>query len=89
MDIKPTHIFIEEGQPTLIDFGMCQYNDGKPKPLVPLDDPFLDRDVDYVVENINNVSAYAPRLDVFSGCIVPSKFDVYSLGCVLYEMIVG
>ena len=42
-----------------------------------------------IVTNIRNTGAYAPKPDVYAGCVVPSKFDVYCLGSVLHEMLVG
>ena len=46
-------------------------------------------DDDIVIDNIENTGAYSPKHDVFNGVVIPSKFDIYSLGAILYEIFVG
>lgn len=80
-DIKPSNILIgADGQPLLLDFNVSQLTDGTPE------DATLGGTIAYMAPE--HLRAVIER-DAVAAANVDGRSDVYSLGLVLYEMLVG
>ncbi|CAL6019455.1 Kinase [Hexamita inflata] len=88
LDLKPANIFVVNNEPVLIDFGLSYYP-GCQISQLPVVDPLMDPRKEVVISSLKNTGAYAPKHDVYQGYIAASKFDVYCIGAMLYEDLVG
>src|SRR6185503_15532021 len=74
-DVKPSNVFLRDGRVTLIDFGLaCRA--GTERPLQGREGLC-----------VGTVQYAAP--EQITGNAVDARTDVYSLGCVLYELVTG
>jgi serine/threonine protein kinase len=74
-DVKPSNVFLREGRVTLIDFGLaCRA--GTERPMQGREGLC-----------VGTVQYAAP--EQITGDAVDARTDVYSLGCVLYELVTG
>ena len=74
-DVKPSNVFLRDGRVTLIDFGLaCRAGT---EPPMPGREGLCVGTVQYA----------AP--EQITGGAVDARTDVYSLGCVLYELVTG
>ena len=80
---------MEDGEPVLIDFGQAYSDVSKIHSLGSSNDPLFDAKYDVIITCCENNGAYAPKHDAYCGCIVPSKFDIFCLGSMLFEMLTG
>ncbi|CAL6032494.1 Kinase [Hexamita inflata] len=88
LDLKPANIFVVDDEPVLIDFGLSYYPGCQVNQL-PVVDPLMDPRKEVVISSLKNTGAYAPKHDVYQGYIAASKFDVYCIGAMLHEELVG
>jgi predicted ATPase len=76
-DLKPENILIQDtGNPVLVDFGVVGQFGGS-----------SGRDVLELVGSAGTLAYMAP--EQASGALVDARADLFSLGCILYECIVG
>ncbi|CAL6032484.1 Kinase [Hexamita inflata] len=88
LDLKPANIFVVDDEPVLIDFGLSYYPGCQVSQLSVID-PLMDPRKEVVISSLKNTGAYAPKHDVYQGHIAASKFDVYCIGAMLHEELVG
>ncbi|MFC1851246.1 tetratricopeptide repeat protein [candidate division CSSED10-310 bacterium] len=77
-DLKPENVIVKpDGTPVLVDFGlMTQYTEGSSREVL-----LVDRSC------MGTILYMAP--EQIKGEIVDSRADLYSLGCILYELLTG
>ncbi|WP_136419330.1 MULTISPECIES: serine/threonine-protein kinase [Oxalobacteraceae] len=84
-DIKPANIFMTEGDlPKLIDFGIARSPNRLADKFAHADDPVTLFHGNNVVGTPNYMSP-----EQASGKPIDERTDIYSLGAVMYEMLVG
>ncbi|CAL6019405.1 Kinase [Hexamita inflata] len=88
LDLKPANIFVVNNEPVLIDFGLSYAPGCNIYNTLPVYDPLMEKH-EIVINSIPNTGAYAPCHDVFASYVAASKFDVYCLGSMLYEDLLG
>ncbi len=74
-DIKPENVFLVDGQPVLVDFGVARAFD---RPRDALDPTF---------RGVGSVAYMAPEQVI--GEVADARADLYAMGCVLYECLAG
>jgi serine/threonine protein kinase len=74
-DIKPTNILIREGEPIIIDFGssIVYLGPNNCEPSIP----------------VSTITYRAPELILEKKRLYDEKIDIWSLGCVFWELITG
>ncbi len=77
-DIKPENILLQAGHPVVSDFGIASAVQAATKVKDKLTDPGFA---------VGTPAYMSPEQSV--GDVVDARSDVYSLGCVLYEMLAG
>ena len=80
-DLKPTNVLVHangETVPTIIDFGLAK----------SLGDPLTDRTLETMAGQVIGTPAYMSPEQVMASS-VDTRSDVYSLGVMLYEILVG
>ncbi|CAL6032548.1 Kinase [Hexamita inflata] len=75
-------------EPILIDFGLSYAPGCDIYNKLPIYDPLMEKH-EIIINSISNTGAYAPCHDVFASYVAASKFDVYCLGSMLYEDLLG
>jgi eukaryotic-like serine/threonine-protein kinase len=77
-DLKPDNILVRpDGQPVVVDFGLMSRSSAE-----------LSREALEVTELVSGTVAYMPPEQI-RGERVDARADLYSLGCILYELITG
>ena len=76
-DIKPSNVMIEAGHAVLTDFGIALSTDGK-----------RDERLTVAGHSLGTPEYMSPE-QASSDKRIDGRADIYSLGCVLYEMLVG
>jgi eukaryotic-like serine/threonine-protein kinase len=79
-DIKPENILLEEGHAIIADFGIA----------TAISAAAVDNEERLTMENLAlGTPLYMSPEQVLGGVQLDGRADIYSLGCVLYEMLVG
>jgi len=87
-DLKPDNIMSRrDGQTVLVDFGLWAHAHGTPPRFDPQDRRALTRDVLARKHVAGTVAYVAP--ETLAGRVVDARADLYSLGCILYELLTG
>lgn len=77
LDLKPDNVFVSEGRPVLMDFGLAARSvasQGR-------------ESLDVVGRGLGTVAYIAP--EQLRGDVVDARSDLYALGCMLYEIVTG
>jgi tetratricopeptide (TPR) repeat protein len=77
-DLKPSNVFIrDDGTPVVMDFGLVARFEGA-----------VGREVIEVAGAVSGTAAYMSP-EQATGQFVDARSDLYALGCILYELVVG
>ena len=76
-DIKPENILLSNGIALVADFGIARFTIANDSPAITM------------ANGVIGTPAYMSPEQIHSGPVIDGRADLYSLGCVLYEMLVG
>ncbi|MEO7363479.1 MAG: serine/threonine-protein kinase [Gemmatimonadaceae bacterium] len=81
-DIKPANILLSDGHAVVADFGIS-------RPLNALDDLGANEPALTVTGDVIGTPNYMSPEQALGNHVVDARSDMFSVGCVMYEMIVG
>jgi non-specific serine/threonine protein kinase len=76
-DIKPENILLSNGIALVADFGIARFTIANDVPAITM------------ANGVIGTPAYMSPEQIHPGLVIDGRADLYSLGCVLYEMLVG